>query len=155
MTRCVVQTGQLLGVLALWLFSACSASGPDNTEHLHEGKRWPALLAYYGDTTVVELPAAVRVGESATVRFFSFGGGCIRPDTTEAQVSGLSAEIRPYRLDLTGLPPNTACTSELRLDPHASQLRFEQPGRARVRILGLSRPGDHPFTIERELEITP
>jgi hypothetical protein len=155
MTSHFGQPARLMGLATPWLLAACAAAEPDESALLSQGERGPALLAFYGDTTSVEVPESTRVGEPTTVRFSSFGGGCIRPGTTEAKVSGLSAEVRPYRLEPTELPPNTFCTSELRLDQNAVQLRFAQLGRARVRILGLARPGDQPFVVERELQVTP
>jgi hypothetical protein len=148
------QPARLVGLAALSLLAACGA-GPDDSQLLIERERGPAVLAFYGDTTSVELAASARVGEATTVRFTSFAGGCIRQDSTVAEVSGLSAEVRPYRLEPTELPPNTACTMELRMDQNVVQLRFTQPGRARVRIVGLARPGDRPFVIERELQVAP
>jgi hypothetical protein len=144
-----------MGLATVWLVAACGAAGPDDSSLLRGGERGPAVLAFYGDTTSVELAASTRVGEATTVRFTSFGGGCIRRDTTVAEVSGLSAELRPFRIEPTELPPNTACPSVLRLDQNVVQLRFAQPGRARVRIVGLARPGDRPFVIERELQVAP
>jgi hypothetical protein len=149
------QTARMMALVTLWLLAACATAGPDESLFLDEGERGPALLAFYGDTTSVELPASARVGEAVTIRFTSFGGGCIRSASTEAEVSGLSAEIRPYRLEPTKLPPNTACTSELRMDRHVVELRFGHPGRARVRIVGLARPGDQAFAIEKELQVAP
>jgi hypothetical protein len=144
-----------MGLATLWLLTACGAAGPDESSLLRDGDRGPAVLAFYGDTTLVELAPSTRVGEATAVRFTSFGGGCIRQDTTVAEVSGLSAEVRPFRLEPAELPPNTFCTMELRLDQNVVQLRFSQSGRARVRIVGLARPGDQPFVIERELQVTP
>ena len=144
-----------VSLASLWLLTACGAAGPDESPLLRDGDRGPAVLAFYGETTSVELVPSTRVGEATALRFTSFGGGCIRQDTTVAEVSGLSAEVRPYRLEPAELPPNTACTSELRLDQDVVQLRFSQSGRARVRIVGLARPGDQPFVIERELHVTP
>ncbi len=155
MTSHFGQPARLMGLAAPWLLAGCSAAGPDDAPFLRDSDRGPAVLAFYGDTTTIELAASTRVGEATTVRFTSFGGGCIRRDTTVAEVSGLSAEVRPYRLEPVELPPNTACTSELRLDQNVVHLRFVESGRALVRIVGLSRPGDQPFVIERELQVTP
>jgi len=55
----------------------------------------------------------------------------------------------------TANPANTACSAQLRLDQNVVQLRFAEPGRAHVRIVGLARPGDHPFVLERDLQVTP
>ena len=136
----------------VWLLAACTASGPDDSSLLSAAERGPAVLAFYGDTTAVQLAASVRVGEVTTVRFTSFAGGCILQDRTEAVVSGLAAEVRPYRREL---PPNTVCTTELRFDQNVAELRFAGPGRARVRIVGLARPGDHTFVLERDLLVMP
>ena len=145
-----------LATLAVgWLFAGCTAAGPDDSPLLSTAERGPALLVFYGDTTAVELAASVRVGEVAIVRFTSFGGGCIRQDRTDAAVSGLTAEVRAYRREPRELPPNTACTLELRTDHNVAELRFAEPGRAHVRIVGLARPGDRPFVLERDLLVTP
>lgn len=53
------------------------------------------------------------------------------------------------------LPPNTACTSELRIYEHAVALRFTESGNARVLVTGLRRPGDTPYTVERRLTVLP
>lgn len=142
-----------LGIL-LWA-PACSAAGPDDTALLLQGERGPALLAFYGDTSAVDLQTSARVGELVILRFTSFGGGCISPDATEVEISGLHAAVLPYRREPTELPPNTACTGELRVDRHDVQLRFDRPGRAWVRIVGLARPEERSFAIERELQIVP
>ncbi len=52
-------------------------------------------------------------------------------------------------------PEESARTAELRLDQNVLQLRFAEPGRAHVRIVGLARPGDRPFVLERDLQVTP
>jgi len=137
------------------LLAACTAAGPDDSSLPSSSERGPAVLAFYGDTTAVQVPASIRVGEMMTVRFTSFGGGCILQDRTETAVSGLTAEVRPYRREPTELPPNTACTAELRLHQNVAELSFAEPGRARVRIVGLARPGDQPFVLERDLLVTP
>ena len=142
----------LVSLATFWLVAACTAAGPDDSSLLKAAERGPALLAFYGDTAVVQLAATVRVGEVTTLRFTSFGGGCIRRDETEVTVSGLRADIRPRRSEL---PPNTVCTAELRIDQNVAELRFSESGRARVRIVGLARPGDRPFVLERDLLVTP
>jgi hypothetical protein len=137
------------------LLASCTAAGPDESSLFSTDERGPAVLAFYGDTTAVELAASARVGEVAIVRFTSFGGGCIRQDETEAAVSGLTAEVRPYRREPNELPPNTACTADLRIDQNMAELRFAEAGRAHVRIVGLAQPGDHPFVLERDLLVMP
>ena len=143
------------GTAVGWLLASCTVSGPDDSSLFSFGERGPAVLALYGDTTTVQLPASIRVGEVTTVRFTSFGGGCIVQDRTEASVSGLSAEVRPYRREPSQLPPYTACTADLRVDENVAELRFAEPGHARVRIVGLARPGDRHFVLQRDLLVTP
>jgi len=145
---------RLTSLAALWLLVGCGADGPGEPPLFNAGERGPAVVVFYGDTSVVQLAASTRVGEATTVRFTSFAGGCIRQDTTEADVAGLTAEVRAYRREPARLPPNTACPAELRLDQNVVDVRFTAPGRARVRIVGLARPGDHPVVLERELEVT-
>lgn len=139
----------------MWLLAACSADGAGGPSLFQDRERGPAVLAFYGDTSSVELPAVTRVGQATTVRFTSFAGGCIRKDSTEADVAGLTAEVRPYRRDRRRLAPNMACTAELRMDSNVVDIRFMKAGRARVRIVGLAQPGDHRFVLERDLEVTP
>jgi hypothetical protein len=134
------------------LLAACTGAGPDDSSLLSGATRGPAILAFYGDTTTLQLAASIRIGEVTSVRFTSFGGGCILHDTTEVTVSGLAAEVRPYRRQL---PANTVCTAELRIDQNVAELRFAEPGHARVRIVGLARPGDRPFVVTRDLLVTP
>jgi len=102
----------------LWLLAACNPEGAEGPSHFDAGDRGPAVLAFYGDTTAVELAAATRVGQATTVRFTSFA-------------------------------------ADLRLDHNEVEVRFAKVGRARVRIVGLARPGDRPFVLERDIEVTP
>jgi hypothetical protein len=145
---------QLAGLVTMWLLAACNADGAEEPPLFNAGERAPAVLVYYGDTTAVQLAAATRVGQATPVRFTSFAGGCVRKDTTEAAVAGLTAEVRAYRREPV-LPPNTACPADLRLDHNVVEVRFAEAGRARVRIVGLAQPGDQPFVLERDLEVTP
>ncbi|HWN19600.1 MAG TPA: hypothetical protein VNO19_11855 [Gemmatimonadales bacterium] len=137
------------------LLGACSADGAGGPSFFDHLERGPAVLAYYGDTSAVDVPAATRVGQPTTVRFTSFSGGCVSQDSTEAKVTGLSAEVRPFQRDPTRVRRNIVCPADLRLDNNVVELRFAQPGRAKVRILGLAQPGDHRFVLERDIEVTP
>jgi hypothetical protein len=155
MTHISILSTRLSGSALVGLLAGCTAAAPDDSSLFSAAERGPAVLAHYGDTAAVELPASVRVGEMAVVRFTSFGGGCISQDGTEAAVSGLTAEVRPYRTEPSELPPNTACTADLRIHQNVAELRFEEPGRARVRIVGVARPGDRPVVLERGLLVKP
>ena len=146
---------RVASMATMWLITACSADGAGGPSLYDARERGPAVLAFYGDTAAVELAAATRVGQPTTLRFTSFAGGCIRKDSTEADVAGLAAEVRPYRRDPRRLAPNLVCTADLRMDKNVVDLRFAKAGRARVRIVGLAQPGDHRFVLERDLEVTP
>jgi len=137
---------------ATCLLAACASSAPDDASLLDDMDRGPALLAFYGDTSVVQLAAKVRVGEVTTVRFSSFSGGCIRQAESVITVSGLTADIRSQRSEL---PSRPVCTTELRLDENVAELQFAEPGRAGVRISGLARPGDRLMVLQRDLLVTP
>jgi hypothetical protein len=115
----------------------------------------PATLAFYRDTSTVELPDFALAGDSVVVRFNTFGGGCIGPGPVNVVVSGLRAEVRPYHEQPAASQKEVVCTSDLRFDPHVVHLRFEQPGTARVRIVGVAVPEGKPFVIERALQIHP
>ena len=69
-------------------------------------------------------------------------------------VEGLSAEIRPYRLE-PAVDGSVVCTTELRLEERVVRVRFRQAGRTVVRLVGLARPGDRPLVLERELQVRP
>jgi len=151
-----VATARLLGLGLLWVFAGCSGAGPARTAPLRTGERPPAVLAFHGDTSSIELPAAAHVGDTVTLRFTTFGGSCIRPGKIDVVISGLRAEVRPYQEEPPpGLPDTVVCTAELLVDRRVAQLRFERPGRAAVRIVGLALPEDKPFVLERELQVTP
>lgn len=142
---------QLPQLAATCLLAACGMFGPDDSS-LGANERGLAILAFYGDTSDVQLPATVHVGEVTTVRLTSFGGGCIRQGITEVAVSGLTADIRPHRIEG---PPNAVCSAELRIVQNVAVLRFAEPGRARVRIVGLAQPGDRLLVLERNLLVNP
>ena len=142
---------QLARLTATGLLAACGIFGPEDSS-LGSNQRGLAILAFYGDTSDVQLASTVRVGEVTAVRFTSFGGGCIRQDSTEVAVSGLTADIHPHRVEG---PANAVCTADLRIDQNVANLRFGEPGRARVRIVGLAQPGDRLFVLERDLLVSP
>lgn len=147
-------SSRLTGVATVWLLAGCGADRPGGPSLFDDRERGPAVLAFYGDTSAVELPAVTRVGEATTVRFTSFSGGCVRQDSTETDVAGLSAEVRPFRRDPTRIQRDIVCTADLRLDHNVVELRFAQPGRGKVRIVGLAQPGDHRLVLERDIEVT-
>ena len=156
MAHGVAATARLLALGLLGVSAACSGTGTTQTAPLRKGERPPSVLAFHGDTSVIELPAAARVGDTVTLRFSTFGGSCIRPGMVDVVISGLRAEVRPYQEEPpAGLPDTVVCTAELLVDWRVAQLRFERPGRAAVRIVGLALPEERPFVLERDLQVTP
>jgi hypothetical protein len=152
--RCRV-AAPLLGLGVLWS-AACSGVGPSDTSPLRKGEPPPAVLAFYGDTSTVELPDSARVGETVTLRVSTFGGSCVRPGEVGVVISELHAEVRPYLEEPPkDLPPTTVCTAELRIDWRVAHLRFDQPGRASIRIVGLAEPEERPFAIDTGLYVAP
>ena len=146
----------VVGCAVLWISAACRGTGQSQAPPVRQGE--PALsdLAYYGDTSVVELPMSVRAGEVVTLRFTTFGGGCIRPGRVDVELSGLRAEVRPYlEPPPPDLPDTVVCTSDLQMNWRIVRLRFERPGEARIRIIGLAAPEDKLFVLERKLRVTP
>jgi hypothetical protein len=113
----------------------------------------PAILSFFGDVTTVTLPQSARVREPVKVAATAFGGGCVSQAGTEASVSGPVAEVRPLRSENSD--PDTFCTMELRIFEHTAVLRFSEPGEALVRVIGIARPGDTPFVVERRLTVLP
>jgi hypothetical protein len=140
----------LLSVVTL---VACSATEPSASAP--ERVRGPAILLFYGDTSSVSLPVSSHVGVPFSLTVTSFGGGCIAHGGVEFTLRGLDAEVQPYRYEAVRLPPNMACTMELRIYHDTVSLEFDEPGDARVRVVGMRRPGDTPYIIEHHLTVLP
>jgi len=140
----------LLSVVTL---VACSATEPPAGGP--ERIRGPAILLFYGDTSSVSLPVSSHVGVPFSLTVTSFGGGCIAHGGVEFTSRGLDAEVQPYRYEAVRLPPNMACTMELRVFRDTVSLEFDEPGDATVRAVGIRRPGDTPYIIERHLTVLP
>ena len=138
----------LVSVVAVGACSVLSLEEPETV-------RGAAILLHYGDATTVTVPTSARVDVPVSITVTSFGGGCIAQGETEFTLRGLEAEVRPYRYETVRLPPNVACTDELRIFQHTISLEFEEPGDARVRVFGLRRPGDAPHVVERQLTVLP
>ncbi len=104
------------------------------------------------DTAVIQLPSTVRRNEPVDVYVTTYGGGCIGPDTTVANVSGLRATIVPYQREYRPLPTG-ACTMELRVERRAVRLVFATAGIAVVRVVGRVTPDDSLVAVERRLTV--
>ena len=106
-------------------------------------------IQFYHDPIAIQVPAEVTRAVDFEVTVRTYGGGCIGQGDTEVSVDGRTAEVRPYDIFVTHLPPNMACTADLRLYTHRATLRFNAAGVATVRIRGRTHPGDGVVVINR------
>jgi hypothetical protein len=117
-----------------------------------ELQRRPATLRFHADSERVEVPGEARAGEPFEIAFTTYGGGCIREDTTEVRVTGLVAEVTPYQL-APREGSSMICTMELRLTRREVEVVFPGRGTATVRIIGVSQPGDSAMRVERQVSV--
>ena len=133
----------LLGVVA---GVACSSTtGPGEFKR----ERQLAVIRFYQDPMLIEVPSVVSRGVDFEVAVRTFGGGCIAQGDTEVSIVGRTAEVRPFDVFVTQLPPNGACTDDLRYYLHRATLRFTEPGMAIVRVRGRAQPGNDIVVVER------
>jgi hypothetical protein len=141
----------LLGVVAL---AGCgSNSGAEITGQPIVGdevrrERQLAWIRFYQDPMLVEIPNVVSRGVDFEVAVRTFGGGCISQGDTEVSIAGKTAEVRPFDIFVTHIPPNSACTSELRYYLHRATLRFTEAGLATVRVRGRAHPGGRGVVVD-------
>lgn len=83
----------------------------------------------------LEAPDTVSVGEAFTVRITTWAAhGCWMRDRTEVEQEPLAAHVAPYdRDDNDG---TQGCPTELTDIEHSAELRFTEPGEARVEVTG-------------------
>jgi hypothetical protein len=117
-----------------------------------ELQRRPAALRFYAESAQVTVPGEARAGEPFEVALTTYGGGCIREDTTEVRVTGLVAEVIPYQL-APREGSSMVCTMELRFNRREIDVVFAERGAATVRIVGVSQPGDSALRIERRVNV--
>jgi hypothetical protein len=154
-----VRTTPLLTLLVL--LAGCGPGEPPEGERLvrpagssaaDELRRRPATLRFHADSAQVAVPSEARAGEPFQVALTTYGGGCIREDTTEVRVTGLVAEVTPYQL-APREGSSMDCTLELRFDRREVRVVFPERGAATVRIIGVSQPGDSAMRIERRVTV--
>jgi hypothetical protein len=124
-----------------------------STDNEIRRERQTAVIEYYGDPIVIHVPETVAVGSEFEVTVRTYGGGCIDEGDTEVSVVGRSASVRPYDHFVTHLPPNYACTSDLKLYMHRALLRFDERGVATVAVHGRVRPGDSAIVVLRSVNV--
>ena len=150
-------------LLTAVLLSGCTSStGPDGGDLVREVREHPdgtvtelriGAIEHYGDPVRVEVPESVQRNQDFTVKVTTYGGGCITKGTTEVKVEGRLALITPYDWVVTRLPPNWACTLDLRLLEHTATLRFSEPGTAQIQIRGRKAPSDETVTVKRSVQV--
>jgi hypothetical protein len=121
----------------------------------------PAVLVARSDTAELNVPASVRAGEPFSVSVSVFAGGCTREVArAEVAVRRDTAEIRPVmrRRDAD------VCTADLLILRERVELRFDTPGMAVVRAVGVREgpPADSsgqaytvPVRLERRVRVLP
>lgn len=115
----------------------------------------PALIVFYGDTSDVQAPDTVARGVAFRVEVPTFAGGCTRQVArTDVGVAGALVEIRPWNRRNRG----PACTDDLLHLMHVVELRLEEPGPRKIRIVGAQRGGSTgsvtaPATLERTIVV--
>ena len=136
-----------LGLVAVT--AGCTALGLDGARK----ERRPAYISSYEERSLVEAPDTVSAGAPFTVTVHTFGGGCIGPGDTVAEVQGSVVTVRPFDVVTTHLPANQVCTAAMYVYAHDVTVRVSQPGAALIRVIGRVDPGDSVTMIERPVVV--
>ena len=96
----------------------------------------------------LDVPQPIIAGQPGVFTVYTFGGGCVRPASTQSAVSGPAAVIEPFDSVVVELPANMACTTEFRSFLHSATLVFSQPGPATIRVVGWKEPEQVEITLE-------
>jgi len=115
-------------------------------------ERRPGVLSIGGEPSVTA-PAEGAVGVPIPVTVITWGGGCARQGPTEAHVTALTADVTPYDSVYVALPPNMACTADLRSYTHTATVAFAAAGVAVLRVHGWSEPAKAMIVVERTVQI--
>lgn len=113
---------------------------PEETPVEGTATRRVARVRYYGDGVVFSAPARVRAGDSLTISFTAYGGGCTGSDTTVVRMEGHRAVVVPYQRVYTPRE-GQACAASLILDRRVSRIVFPGAGAAEIVTVGRSEPG--------------
>ncbi len=139
----------LVGCLGCTVLACSSITGEEDIER----ERMIGTIEFYSDPVRIQLPDTVQRGVTFPVRVRTYGGGCIDEGDTEVKVNGLAAQVTPYDIEVTHLPPGYACTADLRLYEHVGQVRFDQPGTATLIVRGRKKPEKTIISVERTVEV--
>jgi hypothetical protein len=144
---------RIASVTAL-IASACSSGTEPPGPQPGTTVRRASTMDFYGEASAVTLPASVAANSPLTIKFVTFGGGCISRGETEVAVTGLEAQIRPYQYQYYPRA-DEGCTTDLRYDTNTAVLQFVTSGNGLIRIFGLKQPGGSDIVIERTITVTP
>jgi len=133
--------------------SAMLAAGCASAMRSGPVERNAAVLQFYREPVVIEVPGSATAGQAFSVTIRTYGGGCVREGYTEVSVQGRTAQLRPRDMQSDSAE---VCTAELRTFRHESRVTFDQPGRATVRIHGaqVTTGGEHrPLVVTRTVVV--
>lgn len=97
----------------------------------------------------VGVPDSAVAGEPFVVWVFTRGSGCLRAGPTRVETDGMTADVRPYDLDLG----DRDCGAGMESHAHVAILRMPEPGVATVRFTGIGYPGREIVTVTRTLTV--
>jgi hypothetical protein len=104
------------------------------------------VIEFHNDPVVIQVPGAVKRGESALVRITTYGGGCVSMEDTEISATGDGVVITPYDRRKSG-----TCTHVLLRFGHEASVSFDTLGPKTVLVNGRRMPEDEliqlPFTM--------
>jgi hypothetical protein len=107
-----------------------------------------------GAGPIEALPDTVQVGRTVTVMVVTRGSSsCTRADGVEVTREAGEVRVTPYdRVAPAGSP----CTRDLAAFPRPADLRFDEPGRAVVVVIGRSSPANgEPVEVRRTITVRP
>ena len=148
----------LVATIVVFVSSACAANkqaARQDSATVPPGRSVDSMrqvlgaIVYFGDGPEIGVPPSGRVGQAIPMMVTTYGGGCIREDTTVITVHSLTADISPYQ----HIPadPGTVCTAELRINRRSLLVTFNVPGRAAIKVTGRAVPGDSVVTVRRTI----
>jgi hypothetical protein len=156
-----MQTRTCLPVQARFLIAAglLACSVPSDPDKARQGE--PARTSWQRAVGLIDnggiavdplvVPDTVRSGVPFTAIVSTFGSsGCIRPDRSQVQGTGLQVDITPYDSVWSGSPP---CLPGWEGYPRPVDLSFATPGSAVVRLQGRGFAG--PLTLEKAVTVRP
>lgn len=108
----------------------------------------PALIIFYGDTTVIEAPYVTPTGTSFVVTAQTFGGGCTREVARTNVTAAVAGVVDIYPVNRTRMPreANAGCTDDLLILRHSTTVHASTPGPLVLRVHGAQRGGVAGYT---------